>query len=681
MNRLYKKIAAFVSFTLIVLILAGQTQTAYAAGAPYRTRSVDQYGNNFITKDGYLPLQTIEKFGEKDLRDPSDIAFSPDDFMYIADTGNARVVKLSKNGDFVQEIGVDVLAQPKGVFVNKRGELYVADVRQKKVFMFDSEGTLIKEYTHPNDILYGKSNDFKPLKVASDNAGNVYVLSDGNTNGIIQLSKEGDFFGYVGANKTPLTFREIIQRLTFTSDQRSQLKMNVPVSPGNLAIDDRGLIYTITQGGSSDGIKKFNMAGVNMLDWLYVDSLVADICIDSIGNIITVSSDGYIAEYTNDGEFLFLFGGRDDGYNRDGLFVSASGIALDSTGRLYVLDSELKNVTIFKTTEYADTVHLALNLHQKGYYVESREPWEHALRQDALFDRAHRGIGESYYKLEMYDKALHSFRLGYSYSGYSDSFWEIRNEWLMNNLSNIFIILLLLWIVFKIVNITDKRFNWLHPVRKLKKWIGDKTIVKQLAFIGYIPKNPADAFYGIKFENKVSIKSATIIYVLFFFIYIANKYATGFLFKSVIDGYYEIPTDIAVVFGAFALAVVCNNLVCSISDGEGKMWHVYCAFAYCLTPYILIKPFVIMLSHVLTFNENFIISFSNFLIYGAIGILVVIMVKEIQAYTLGKTIRCLLLTLFTMAMLIVTGIIMFALINQVIDFITSIGREVYFRAS
>ena len=41
-----------------------------------------------------------------------------------------------------------------------------------------------------------------------------------------------------------------------------------------------------------------------------------------------------------EGDLLFLFGGRDDGKDRSGLFVSAVVIDVDSSGNLYVLDSE-----------------------------------------------------------------------------------------------------------------------------------------------------------------------------------------------------------------------------------------------------------------------------------------------------------------------------------------------------
>jgi hypothetical protein len=210
--------------------------------------------------------------------------------------------------------------------------------------------------------------------------------------------------------------------------------------------------------------------------------------------------------------------------------------------------------------------------------------------------------------------------------------------------------------------------------------VKNQKLIRQISFISYVPKNPADAFYGIKFEEKTSVLSASILYLLFFLIYVLNKYATGFLFKTVQDGLFELVTDSVIVFGVIGAFVICGNLICSITDGEGKLKHMYQALAYCLMPYIVIKPILIILSHTLTYNERFLLSFGNVFIEASVVLLIFIMVKEIQAYKIMQTVRCLLLTIFTCAILAVTLVIVFALINQVVEFISALIREAYFRA-
>ncbi|MDR2749899.1 MAG: hypothetical protein LBC41_04490 [Clostridiales bacterium] len=669
-----KKIAAWVLAAILVCFLPAQ---CLAGGAPYNTVILERGGAR-ITQNAFLPTGKIDKFGSEELKQPQDIT-TKDGYMFIADTGNGRVLKCKLDGETVAVYGKGELKQPKGVHVSDSGLLYVADQLQKAVYVFDEEGNIVKKYTKPDSALYGPENDFAPKKVASDSSGNVYIVSEGGVNGIIQLSKEGDFFGYVGANSTSLTLREVLRRLTFTETQKAQLKLSVPSSPYNVCTDQRGLVYTVTQG-AQDALKKFNLASVNMLSPTSGIDLLTDVCVSSTEGIFAVSQYGYITEYDRDGRLLFVFGGPDDGSNRSGLFVSAMGIALDDQENLYVLDSEQGSVTAFARTEFAAVMRQALFLYHEGLYLESQELWEYVLRGDALSVMGHAGLGEVWYKLGEYDKALEAFRFALSHNGYSESFWELRNEWLMNNLAYVILGILGLAILAKILKTTNRKTGFLKPVQARAEKVSNLKIPREFRFMARTFRNPADAFYGVRFENRVSVPSATLLYILFYLIYIAGKYCAGFLFKTVPEGHYELGTDFVLVFGVIAAVVICNNLVCSINDGEGKFRDIYAGLACCLTPYVFIKPILILLTHVLTDNERFIISFGGVFIGAAVLILVVAMVMEIQAYTLAQTAKILLLTLFTAAMLAVTLVIAWALVSQVADFVSALAREAYFRA-
>jgi len=404
-----------------------------------------------------------------------------------------------------------------------------------------------------------------------------------------------------------------------------QLMRNIPVTPTNLDIDDRGLVYTVTQGiGASGGLRKLNMAGRNILNAEIVDQFVSDVAVGSLGNIFVVTSEGYIYEYTREGDLLFLFGGTDDGTNREGLFINAKAIDIDSQGYIYVLDGEKNIIQIFEPTEYARIVHEALELYQSGYYIQSRKPWEYVIQQNSLFDYAHKAIGEAYFKLGMYGSALNSFYLGGYRSGFSDALWEVRNVWLRNNLQTIFFALLIAFIFRKLLRFLKPKCTVFRSLQNLYQYFKNTKIIKELQFIFYVIINPADAFYGIKHEGKVSIISASILYVLFFSIYVADKYFSGFLFKNVPEGRYDIVSDAGFIFGTLTLLIICNHLICSINDGEGRMYDVYCGFAYALAPYILVKPILVFISHFVTFNEAFILQFSEGIIYLYAAILTII---------------------------------------------------------
>jgi succinate dehydrogenase hydrophobic anchor subunit len=57
-----------------------------------------------------------------------------------------------------------------------------------------------------------------------------------------------------------------------------------------------------------------------------------------------------------------------------------------------------------------------------------------------------------------------------------------------------------------------------------------------------------------------------------------------------------------------------------------------------------------------------------------------LMVQEIHNYAFSETVRNVLMTLFTMAMVVLTGYILYVLFNQVFDFVFAILQEVGLRA-
>lgn len=676
--NIFKKMKKFLIAILSIVVSLSSTITVYAQEAPYTSLTFDKDYNLVSTVDGYIPNTLWDKFGEQKLRNPSDLYIYNDKEIYIADTGNKRILVCDKSGNFVREI-VGELQGPTGVFVTADGEVYVADPKAKKIFVFSPSGEQIKQFETPVSPLFGESAKYAPSKIVVNSAKTIYALSEGNSNGILNISDYGDFYGYFGANDTSLSLGNRIKRLIFTEEQLKSMQKNVPASATNLDIGDNGLIYTVTQGSTENGLKKYNIAGKNMFSNIYADSLVMDVAVGSIENIFTVSKQGYILEYTRDGQLLFYFGGNDDGNNRTGLFVNAVAIDVDSDNNIYVLDSDRGDITVMKPTQYANTVHNALGMYQDGFYLESKEPWEQVLEKNSLFDFAYRGIGEALYKLEDYHGTMEAARLGGDGKSYSNAFWQIRNQWLRKNIINVFWILVFSLFLRKLWKKYGDKIIGIRKLKVLIRKIANLKRVKEFRFLKYVLKNPADAFYGIKYEGKVSVLTASLMYIVIFVIYIVNKYYCGFLFKDIPDGQYDIVGDIVKVLGVMLLFVICNNLVCSIRDGEATLKQNYCSFAYCFMPYIFLKPVVFVLSHVLTYNETFLLTMLNFIMIAGTGVLIVVMIREIQCYTYRETFINIFITIFTMIIVVVAGIIIFALLKQVIDFIIEIYKEGYYR--
>lgn len=564
------------------------------------------------------------------------------------------------------------------MYVTEDGTVYVADKDAKKVFVFDAQGNVTAEYGKPDSPIYGNSMDFKPTKVVANKTGTMYIICEGNMNGIVQLSpvEGGSFLGYFGTNYTSLSPFQMIQRVILTDAQRAQMLSNIPSTPTNLHIDDTGLIYTVTQGDKETSLKKLNIAGKNLLDSdPYYADLPAAVTTGNYNNILVADSDGYIYEYNEDGELLFMFGGRDDGRQRVGLCNKVEAIAVDEDDRIYLLDSDKKQIHIFEPTEFTNLLHESLYLFSKGQYTQSKEPLSKVLQMNSMFDYANQAMGHAYLQEENYEQALKYFRLAKSFEGYSDAFWEVRNIWIRN-----YLVAAVLAIAAVIVLIRGGKSLYRKKyANRPTTQTGEHILLGQLRYSLYFMRHPMDGCYGVKKEGKNSWWCANILLGTFILISILEKYCSGFLVKTVREGRYDLITDIGKVLVIFIGLTACNYLVVTIHEGEGFFKDLYCAYAYCLTPYIVIKPFVILLSNVLTYNEVFLISFANIIVWTWVVILILLTLKEINNFTVGETAKALAITAFTVLILTLLVCIIYVLFSQVIDFVITVVREVVYR--
>ncbi|MCR5476480.1 MAG: YIP1 family protein [Lachnospiraceae bacterium] len=666
---------------LIAVLLTGIGGVTAVADAPYKTYTVDGYGSVTETQTAYLPYRTITKVGEDYLSGPTDFTLLEDGTMYILDSGNGRVVVSDQEGNLLSSFGEGTLVTPRGIYVTKDRITYVADRDAKAIFVFDESGTLIHTYGRPDVPMYGETQDFLPLKVVANNSGTMYVICESNTNGIVEISpvEEGTFLGYFGTNATNSSILTIIWRAILTDQQRAKMRSNIPSTPDNLAIDEKGIIYTVTRGEGADTLKRLNIAGVNMMEPDTNDEVPAAVAVGNHDNCFVVSQQGFIYEYNNEGDLLFVFGGKDDGQQRIGLATKAEAIQVGTDDKIYVLDSDKAQIQVYEPTEFTDYLHQALYLFSKGRYEESKVPLTQVLGMNNLFDYANMAMGKALYKEENYEGALRYAKLSKDLDTYSDAFWEIRNNWLRRHLTAIVLICLGLWIAKIVIRRLDRKMHILDGARALGKKIGSIRLVQQLRYLFYFMRHPIDGCYGIKREGRVSVLSANILLVLVMIFYVINKYFCGFLFKTVREGTYDVLSDVGLILVAAVLVVGCNYLMCTINDGEGKLKDIYCAFVYSFGPYLVLMPFIFLLSHVVTYNEEFFVSFGKFVMFVWIAVLIVIAVREINNYTVGETVKIILLTLFTILIVCLLVFILYVLWAQVFDFLQSVVREAVYR--
>ena len=668
------------AITAVTLMLSTTSITANA-DAPYKTYTVDGYGAVSETQTAYLPYETITKIGEETLNGPTDFTLLDDGTMYILDSGNARVVVSDLEGNLLTTFGEGTLVSPRGIFVTKEHITYVADRDAKSIFVFDAEGNLSHSYGRPTVPMYGETQDFLPLKIIVNDAGTMYVICESNTNGVVEISpvEDGTFLGYFGTNSTNSSILTIIWRAILTDAQRAKMRSNIPSTPDNMAIDDKGIIYTVTRGEGDGTVKRLNIAGVNMLEASDYDTVPAAIAVGNHDNCFVVSQQGFIYEYNNEGELLFVYGGKDDGQLRIGLSTKAEAIQVGTDDKIYVLDSDKAQIQIYEPTEFTDYLHEALYLFSKGRYEESKKPLSEVLEMNNLFDYANKAMGKALYKEEDYEGALKYSKLSKDLDTYSDAFWEIRNNWLRKNLTAIVLIIIGLLLLKFIVKKIDEKKKILDRPRAVIRSIKNKKLVKELRYMFYFMRHPIDGCYGIKWENRVSLLSTNIILVVAIIFFVINKYFCGFLFKTVREGTFDVLSDVGMLLVALILVVGCNYLMCTINDGEGRFRHIYSAFIYSFAPYVVLMPFIFALSHVVTYNEEFFVSFGRFCMFVWIAVLLVVSVREINNYTVSETAKIIFLTMFTILIVCLIAFILYVLWAQVFDFLQSVVREVVYK--
>jgi DNA-binding beta-propeller fold protein YncE len=129
------------------------------------------------TPEGQMPAASgtfIEPWG---------VAVDKDGNVYVADTWNHRIQKFDANGNFLKEwggfgqpdVGSSYLWGPRGITVSPDGRVYVTDTGNKRVVVFDSDGAFLQEFGREGD---GRLDE--PVGIALGSDGQVYVADTWN---------------------------------------------------------------------------------------------------------------------------------------------------------------------------------------------------------------------------------------------------------------------------------------------------------------------------------------------------------------------------------------------------------------------------------------------------------------------------------------------------------------------
>lgn len=556
---------------------------------------------------------------------------------------------------------------------------------------FDYEGTELLRFTMyagknepiqvistPSAPVFQEGYLFAPKKIVVDTRGNLYIVGAQSNNGLIMLNSDGEFLTFFGGNPIRTPFIDQIRSLILTEVQKKKLRAENLISidyVSSVAIDEKGFIYTVTSSLSNDIIKKFNVSGKNYFNSDAIGWVGAvDLWVGSYGNVIIVEEFGWINEYNSDGQLIFSFSVSDAGIDREGLLSLPKSIAIDSNDKLFVIDQGNRLLQVYEPTEFADAVHTALQAYQDGDEELAKVNWEYSLEYATVFDLAHIGLGDAYIRQDDYESALSEYKLASYKTGISNTYWQVRQDWMEDNLEMVFLGVIIFFVSTWIFKKTDKKFDFTRGLKnKYKDLKAKNRIVNEISYIPEFIKHPLDGYYQIKRHNRVSVATASVIYFLLGIVFVLYYEVTNVIFLE--SGNVNILYELIILGSVLILWVVANYFICLINDGEGSFKNVYVSTAMSFTPILFIFPIIIVLSNVLTYQEAVFYNVPLTFTFIWVSIYFFFMIKEIHNYEVGETVNIIFKSMFTMLIMGIFVFVIYSLNGQMFNVSTEIVRE------
>ena len=350
--------------------------------------------------------------------------------LYIADTKNNRIVIMGLSGgnteiiaDFKNNGREDRLSEPTGICVTADG-IYIADTGNARVIKLNENKQCTLVIETPNEDSFGEDFNFSPTKVAVDDHERIFVISAGYNMGLMQFDKNGGYLKSIGAPKVTLSVIEQFWRKLSTKEQRERSQSVVPTEYSNLSVSSDGFIYVTNESTSEEveALRRLNAKGNDVLKRIgdpagdvttggltyKGNSAIIDFCELEYGNFAILDRKrSRVFVYNESSELLYVFGGP--GTYSGGMSVPTSMVY--SGGRFYISDSGRNAVCVYELTEYGRLFGDVAKA-QKNIDSDSEEAgWKEIMKNNSNCALAMNGIANAAYKRHDMKTAMKYYKM------------------------------------------------------------------------------------------------------------------------------------------------------------------------------------------------------------------------------------------------------------------------------
>ncbi len=740
------KFRSIVVFALLAVMLALTFIPTYATA--YSTYTYSISGTQLDSPNAYEPetRYSSESMGilantGLPLEKPTDLTVDADGNIYIIDETTRtvdgkqealyRIIVLDPYFRFLYEIrdfksesgSINTFNRPSGMSTTEN-YIYVADTDNARIVVFEriNEGRTKPDrasriIAQPQADVFGADNLYRPIAVASDD-NHVYVASSTTEMGIISMDIEGNFMGFIGAQKVSTSALDILWRMFQTDEQRALNTKYLSTPYNNLVMDKNGFLYATIKLDDEEAqqnaienkstasdyapVKKLNTNGDDILnrtgfyppsgevmvnpkkegvtsDTPTGASTIIDVAIgpEETWSIID-SKRQRIFTYDKNGNLLFAFGDSGDQLGNLDQITAICYQIIDDVANMIVLDKgdgglSAPSVNVYSRTEYGDLLIAALRNDNQRNYQAAIGDYEKILERNLNFDAAYIGKAKALYRNGEYEAAMEQYSYAYNTDGYSQAFKMYRKALISEYVWVIPIVVVALFLGLKYF------FKYANKVNaKTAITSGKRTFGQEILYAFHLIFHPFDGFWDLKHERRGSLRGSLFYIGLTVLVFTYNSVGRSYMYNPTGE-YQSIGMQLAIVGVVVTLFAAANWCITTLFDGEGSFKDILIATGYSLLPLVLLTVPSTLLTHILSSAESGIITLVSGIAYVWTGLLLFFGIMITQDYSFIKNIGTIIVTIVGMIFIAFLILLFITLVSDIFGLVNNVITELSYR--